>query len=275
MKSNTKQTLKTFMMLIIFGTLFTACSKDDDTKVSVKLTDDPFPLHLVREAKIGVAKVELVDNNGNTVTVFSGNTKVNMVNYMNGATAEVAVNTVPAGTYVKARVTLNEASITLNDNNHFNANVSTSHSYEVNINPAVEVSEGEEEDLLLDLDLSDSFRFSGTPMGHWFTQITGIQAFNPDFRAVCLSKTGKIEGEITDANGNPVAHAYVAVAYDYNGDGQADTVSTIADANGHYAIIGLPAGTYQVEVDAENGDGESANVTVTTRHGTTVNVTIN
>jgi len=282
MKSNATQIIKTLLMLLVVGTFMTACSSDDDdATVSVKLTDDPFPIGLVSEAQVGVAKVELVDSEGNTVTVFEGNTNVNMVNYRNGVTAEVGVNTVPPGTYVQARVTLSEASVTLQNQERFQANVATSFSYGVTINPAIEVGEGEEANLLLDLDLSDSFKFEGNFLpGSWIqdvADITGLSSFEPDFRAVCLSKTGTIEGQVTDANGAVVAYAYVEVEYDYNGDGVPDSVSTIADENGHYAIaiVGLPEGTYTVRVETETATKEEANISVSVQQNATVDVTIN
>ncbi len=280
MKSKVKTSIKFLSMLLIFAGLITSCSSDDDdASVSVKITDDPFPVQLVNEAKIGIAKVELVDSEGNTVTVFNGNANVNMVNYMNGATAEVGVNAVPPGTYVEARVTLSEASVTLSNQEQFEASVSTSHSYGVKIDPAIEVNEGEEAELLFDLDLSDTFKFQGNFLpGNWIqnvADITGLSSFEPDFRAVCLSKTGSIEGSVTNADGSVAAYAYCEVSYDYDGDGQRESVSTVADANGHFAIIGLPEGSYNVYVETGEGEAVSADVSVEVQHAATVNVTIN
>ncbi len=278
MKSNVKTSMKIFMMLLIFGSLMTACKKDEEeTKVAVQMTDDPFPMEMVRAAKIGVAKIELKDANGNYFTVFNGNTEVNMVEYTNGATAEVSVNTVPAGTYTEAKITLSNASVELTDGRHFDANVSASLTYNVKINPAVEVAEGETGALLIDMDLSDSFQFQGAMMGGWvndIADITGLRVFNPDFRAVNLAQTGSIEGQVTDDNGNPVAYAFVEVKYDYDDDGMPESVSTIADANGHYAIIGLPSGSYDMYCEFQDDDADVDNITVTVNHETTVNVTI-
>ena len=280
MKYRMKSITKMMLMFILTATVFTACKKDnDDAKVAVKLTDDPFPMGMVAKAEIGVAKIELKDANGNYVTVFEGDSQVNMVDYTNGATAEVNVESLPEGTYNEAKITLNAASVTLTNNEHFDASASVNHSYTVRVNPAIEVTQGNTEDLLLDLDLSDTFRFSGSFMGGWFNSvadITGIGSCHPDFRAVSLSHTGSVEGQVVDANGNGVAYAYVSVSYDYDGDGHADSVSTICDANGHYAIIGLPEGTYTVEVEADHhANVDVSNVSVNVQHETTVNVTVN
>ena len=279
MKTKMKKNIKFIALLLIASNLFTACKKDEnDTQVAVKMTDDPFPIEMVNAANIGVAKIELKDSEGNYVTVFNGNTEVNMVNYTNGATANVSVNTVPEGTYTEAKITLNSASVELSDGRSFNASVSASTGYTVSIYPAVVVAEGDTGVLLIDMDLSDSFGFQASGWGGWIddiSTITGLSFFSPDFRAVNLSQTGSIEGSITDDNGNAVAYAYVQVQYDYDGDGQPETVSTIADANGHYAIIGLPEGTYTVSAESENGDGIQANVEVLVKHNVAANVTIN
>jgi len=280
MKSKVKTSIQFLSMLLIFAGLITSCSDDDDTDIStsegsvaVELTDDPFPMAQVSAANIGVAKIELKDSEGNYVTVFEGNSEVNMVNYTNGATAEVTVNAVPEGSYVEAKITLSSASVDLSDGTHFDASVSTSQSYSVQISPTLEVSAEQNESLLLDLDLSDSFEFQFSVVGDLLSEITGLSSFEPDFRAVCLSKTGSVEGTVTDTNGEVVAYAYVEVEYDYNGDGDPESVSTIADENGHYAFIGLPEGSYEVKAESENGEG-TAEVSVDVQQTSSVNVTV-
>jgi len=278
MKTKMKKSFKFIALLLIALNFLTACKKDDETEVSVKLTDDPFPMGMVEAANIGIAKIELKDSEGNYVTIFNGNTQVNMVEYTNGATTEVAVNTVPEGTYTEAKITLNAASVELTDGRNFDAGVSASHSYSVQIEPEIEVSGNDTGNLLIDMDLSDSFSFQASGFGSWINDIvdiTGISSFNPDFRAVNLSQTGSIEGTVTDADGNRLAYAFVEVEYDYNGDGTPDSVSTIADANGHYAIIGLPEGSYTVNAETENASAEVDGVQVAVQHNVAVNITIN
>jgi len=281
MKTNVKTMLKLFLVVLVFGSLVTACKKDksnDEAQVAVKLTDDPFPFEFVSEANVDITKIELKNDNGEYVTVYSGSHTVNVANYTNGATAEVTVSSIPEGTYNEARVTVGGVTIKLSNNNTFNFNGNGSFETSVAINPEIKVSNGEEVDLLFDMDLSDSVEFSGSFFGGWINnvaQITGISSFNPDLRAVSLDKTGSIEGQVNDNSGNPVAYAEVKVKYDYDNDGTDEDVSTIADANGHYKIIGLPAGIYKIEVDTENsGDADVDNVSVSVQHNTTVDLTV-
>ncbi len=279
MKTNVKTMLKALFLILVIGSFMTACNKkDDQAKVAVQLTDDPFPMGFVAEANIQVTKIELKNTDGSYVTVFEGSKTVNMVDYTNGSTTEVTVNSVPEGTYNGARITLGEVSVKLNNNNTFTFNGSANHQVEVGINPSLEVSNGDEGDLLFDLDLSDSFDFSGSFMGNWISniaQITGINNFEPDFRAVALDQTGSVSGQVVDANGNPVAYAYVEVKYDYNGDGVPDSVSTIAKADGTFKIIGLPQGAYELKAETENdGNATVGSVNVSVQHNTTVTVNV-
>jgi len=282
MKTNLKMMTKLLLLILVTGSLFTACKKDaedNDAKVAVKLTDDPFPYNFVAEANVDFTKIELKNENGDYVTVYSGNHTENVAAYTNGATANVTVAAVPPGTYTDVRVTIGDVSVKLTNNETYSVNAATEFETEVPVYPEITVSEGDEVDLLFDMDLSDSIEFSGSFFGGWIsdiTQIMGIQSFDPDIRAVVLEQTGSISGQVTDANGNAVAYAEVKVKYDYDDDGMDEDVTTIADANGHYKIIGLPAGTYKVEVDTENnGDANVDNVSVSVKQETTVNVTVN
>ena len=282
MKTNVKMMTKLLLLILVTGSLFTACKKDaedNDAKVAVKLTDDPFPYNFVAEANVDFTKIELKNENGDYVTVYSGSHTENVAAYTNGATANVTVAAVSPGTYTDVRVTIGGVTVKLTNNETYSVDAATSFETEVPIYPEITVSEGDEANLLFDMDLSDSIQFSGGFFGDWISdimQISGIQSFDPDIRAVVVEHTGSISGQVIDDNGDAVAYAEVKVKYDYDADGNDEDVTTIADANGQYKIIGLPAGTYKVEVDTENnGDVDVDNVSVSVKQETTVNVTVN
>ena len=274
-----KTSIKLFLLLLVTGSMMTACKKDDDkAKVSVQLTDDPFPVQFLAEANVEITKIELKNDQDDYVVVFEGHKTTNVANYTNGSTAEVTVKTVPNGTYKGVRVTVGNVSVKMTDNTVFEFNAAAGSQSEVDIEPALQVSDGQVGDLLLDLDLADSFEFSGSFMGGWITsiaQITGIDDFDADFRAVALNKTGTVSGTVKDANDEPVAYADVKIKYDYNGDGLDDDVTTHTEADGHFKIIGLPQGVYKLKVETENnGDIEIDNVNVSVQHNTNVNVVV-
>jgi len=274
-----KTTVKTMMLLIAMVLTLSSCKKDDNTgSVQVKVTDDPFPYKFVDLAIVKITKVELKNTDGEYVTVFEGNAGINLVDHRNGVTSDIAVQAIPAGTYKGVKVTIDGAEIVLSNGTNFSVSPSVNSTVETQITPALTVVKNEDQEILLDIDLSDSFTFSGV-MGGWIssvTQITGISSFHPDIRVANLDLSGAVSGVVKDANGNPVADAEVKVKYDYDNDGIDEDIVTIADANGYYKILGLPAGTYKVEVETENhGEADIDNVSIQVEQTTTVDVTVN
>ncbi len=279
MKTIKKWNVKLFILLLATAGLFTACKKNnEETKVSVQLTDDPFPAQFITEANVEITKVEIKNDQSEYVTVFQGHNTINIAQYTNGSTTEVTIANVPVGTYTGVRITVGDVSVKMTDNTIFEYSGSAGAQYEVNVEPALEVSEGDVGDLLVDLDLSESFNFSGSFMGNWISniaQITGINSFNADIRAVALNKTGSISGTVKDTNDNTIAYADVKVQYDYDGDGIAENVTTSTEANGSFKIIGLPQGTYNIKVTTENnGSAQINNIDVAVRHNAEVNLVV-
>ncbi len=270
---------KVVVVLLALIGLFqlTSCKKNKDGHVSVQLTDDPFPAQFVAEVNVNITKVEL--RNADTeeyVTVFEGNGTYNMVNLTNGATAEVSASDIPAGTYDKARITWNGVTVKLTDGRSFDFSAGANASTEAEIKPELSVSAGADEEVLLDLDLAESLDLAGNFINDIIsniTQITGIDEFDPDFRVVPLSATGDIEGTVQLSDQSIEAGATVKVEYDTDGDNQPDDVSTIANAQGHFVIKGLPAGTYEITAEAQDGTDYTAG-TVTVVAGQTVQVNL-
>ncbi|GEM_PF-2543732 len=280
MKKVVKQTMKKILLMGIFSILLMSCKKENEGTVAIKVTDDPFPMSFVSEANVKYAKVEFKNDKGEYITVYEGNTNINMVNYTNGATTEVGVKKLPKGTYTEARVSISDVNVRLSDNRTFHHDFGGSHSHVVSvaIDPVLEIKAGDNHDVLLDLDLSHSFTFGGLPFGGWFnnvSQIIGISNFHADFRCVDLDQTGDISGTVKDGNGNAIAGAYVYVEYDYDHDGTAEEVSTICESNGTYTIKGLPVGTYTVKVHAHgHPHASTGNVSVTHHHNSHCNFSI-
>ncbi len=274
--STMKETMKKAILVLFASISLMSCKKDDDKgSVAVKMTDGPFPYEFVVEANLTVAKVELRNKDtGDYVVVHDHNATVNIAQYRNGATVEIANQEIPNGTYDKVKVTISGAEVKLNNNQSYQAEFAGNQTIEVPIYPELTVDNAGEDQLLLDVDLSDSFSFSGNFMG-WITsvaQITGISNFTADIRASNLSQTGSISGTVISANG-PVANAEVSVTYDYTGDGTPDQVVAVTDANGSFKIIGLPQGNYTVKVQTEN-NLTTENCSVSVSHQTNVNVVL-
>ncbi len=276
------QWYKSALMAFIFAIVLTGCKKENENgNVDVQLTDDPFPLSFVSEANIGFSKIEIRnEETGEYYTVFEGNSTYNVAALNNGATASVTTQSVPQGTYDEIRITIDGVSIKLTDGRELDAQISGSIEANSKIYPALEVSNGGDASLLIDMDLADSFDFATQGIINNIitsvTQILNIAGFDPDIRAAATEGTGIISGTVTDTQGNVYANATVELetGLDLNGDGEADTITTLTDATGSFKFLAVPEGSYQVEVEAEDGtelvsDGQ---VTVTAGAEVTVNV---
>lgn len=266
--------LKKLVLLTLLISSMYSCEKEDTSQgskgdVTVKLTDAPFPFSFVSEANVGIAKIELKNENGEYVVLYETtvNTSYNLLDYSNGATASVTTNSIAAGTYTHAKVTLSGASVVMNgsindgssEDTVFDFNSEMNSSYEVAIEPQLEVEEGEQSNILFDVDVNETFSFTSIGiLEGWFdfiTQIAGCN-FNPAIRVCDLDKTGAIIGKVT-VNGMNYENANVSVVVD------GDTISTHTKADGTYTFIGIKAGDYEVETSVSNGGVRRNNVTVT------------
>jgi len=269
------------MIVPLFAILvLVSCSKDDTTipsgegKVTVTLTDAPFPFGFVSEANIGVAKVEVKTAGGEYVTLFEGSASYNMVSLTNGVTAEVETTNIEAGTYVKARVTLDGASVELANGMKFDLNsIAAGTTTTIAIEPALVVEEGAASEVLFDFDIDNSFNFIQSGGGHfsnWISTISSIKNcdFDANFRVCDLDRTGKITGTVTvDGNTEENAQVYVTV----NGH----KIYTHTKADGTFAFIGIAPGTYTVYVNTEDSKTAQVGSIVVTEKGTvTCSVTI-
>ena len=257
-----------------------SCEKDDTTipagegKVTVTLTDAPFPFGFVTQANIGVAKVEVKTATGEFVTLFDGSTSYNMVDLTNGVTAEVKTTNIEAGTYVEARVTLDDASVELANGMKFNLNSAATGTTTITIEPALVVEGGSASEVLFDLDIDNSFKFRHSGGGYfsdWISTISSITNcdFDANFRVCDLDRTGKITGKVTvDGNTEENAQVYVSV------DGH--KIYTHTKADGTFTFIGIAPGTYTVYINTEDGKTAQAGSIVVSEKGTaTCTVTVN
>ncbi len=273
-----KTTTKIMMLFLAMTLTLAACSKDDDTgTVQVKVTDAPFPFKFVSEANVNITKVELKNEDKEYVTVFEGNAAMNMVQYRNGVTANLAVKSIPPGKYSGIRVTIEGAEVKLTNGETFTVQAGLNGTVNTIITPELVVKEGESQEILMDIDMSDSFSFSGNFFGGWITavtQITGISSFNPDVRVANLEMTGSVSGTVKDTDGTVIEGAEVYVKYDYDGDGTLEEISTVTEADGSFKIIGLPAGQYTLYVDAKDANEVTTTVTVNVDAEVTVTVEV-
>ncbi len=237
------------------------CSDDDSNpngepmgRLTVQLTDAPFPFDLVAEANVTIFKVDArlkgglegdsIGDGSSFVTLMEEELAVNLLELSNGVTQELADLDVPVGTYDLIRVYVNGVNVVLTDGRSFDLDVPSGQQtgIKIFIDPGLAVSGGISSDLLLDFDVSRSFVAKGnldTPAG-----ITGFN-FKPVIKASNLSTAGTLSGTVVQMDGEttlPLEAAQVSVLDANNGA----VTSGATTEEGSYSILGLEAGTYKV-----------------------------
>ena len=256
------------LAILIFTFLAFSCESDsNDTdstgRLTVQLTDAPFPFDLVAEANVTVFKVEArkVDDenddedemdedndmededNSPFITLMEEEIQVNLLELTNGVTETLVDTEIPAGTYDLVRVYVKGVNVVLTDGREFDLKVPSGEQtgIKVFIKSGITVVGGLSADLLLDFDVSRSFVAKGN-----LNTPAGIQGFNfkPVIKACNLSTAGTLTGVVStmeDTDELFLEGAQISVM-------AADTLNTSGFTNedGQYAILGLEAGTYQV-----------------------------
>ncbi|WP_420388327.1 DUF4382 domain-containing protein [Roseivirga sp.] len=234
---------KLLSLLLLF--FFFGCSEDprDTTSghLNVSVTDAPFRTDLVQSATVTIYKVE-ARNKGKEegspfMTLFEGETEINLLELTNGVTSSLVDVEVPVGNYDLVRIYISEASIKLKNGETYDVTVPSGDAsgLKIFISPAIEVAGGLTADLLLDFDVSRSFVLKGpadNPNGF---------NFRPTIKAANLSSVGSLKGTVSGNQGAPLNGAEVAVY-------AADTLNTTTFTNsaGEYAVLGLIPGDYEI-----------------------------
>jgi len=259
------------VVLIAFSALFISCSDNNDSnsnygKLSVQLTDAPFPHDLVAEANVTIFKVDArykgdlqlddqaIDSADTTIETQQGKPfvvlmeneiQVNLLELTNGVTKTLVDADVLVGTYDLIRVYVKGINIVLTNGMTYDLNVPSGSQtgIKIFIKPGLVVHGGLTSDLLLDFDVSKSFVAKGGGLN-----ITGFN-FKPVIKASNMSTAGTLMGmitEIIEETSVGVEGAQVAVFV-------ADTLNTttFSDIDGGYMIMGLDAESYTVEVEKE------------------------
>jgi hypothetical protein len=256
------------MKKIIF-TIFAAviilsgCNKTDGPgtngpgKLVLKITDDPFNINYVESATITINKIEIRkagQNEADTFIILSQDTLTfDLLKLRNGVTSELLNLNIPQGNYDLIRLYVSQASLKIKDQAlAYKVKVPSGSQtgIKISIGPVITVEGGLTSELLLDFDLSKSFVMRGN-MAH-SAGVNGF-IFKPCIRATNSSTAGRIEGMVKDTAMVNIVNAKVWVVKD------TIMATTFTDTLGHYAFIGIPAGTYSVFANKENYDTSGYN----------------
>lgn len=262
----------TLAAIFLAALTFSFCTDSDDPglnadsgRLTVRLTDAPFPYELVDEANVTIFKVDArlaeTDEPGDSqtgeagespaeemagppyITLMEEEVQVNLLTLVNGVTRELAALDVPAGTYDLIRVYVKGVNVVLTDGTQYDLKVPSGAEtgIKVFIRPGLVVTGGLSSDLLLDFDVSRSFVAKGNP-----ETPAGINGFN--FKPVVKASNMSVAGTLTGKVGTLEDDVVVGLEGAQLSIFAADTLNTTAfsDPDGHYAVMGLEAGTYSV-----------------------------
>lgn len=253
-------------LLLIAGILILAvsCTKDNGTisegngKLTMKITDAPFPVSVVDKVMVTVDKIEIRsvqttttttgdnDHVEGVYTVISDKVQeFDLLKLRNGITSDLLEIEIGTGTYDMIRMHITASKVYLKDGTSFDMKVPSGESsgLKIRLSPELVVEEGVINEVLIDFDLSKSFMMQGNhKIAH------GIKGFifKPVLRAMWVKQAGIIAGKVSENETTPIAEAHVQIM-------RADTVfsSALTDAKGIYALIGVPAGTYKMVCEKE------------------------
>jgi hypothetical protein len=239
--------------------LLSSCSdkinnNNEPGRLVVKVTDAPFPIDMIDSAAVIITKVEIrraCDDESDSIppflVIFEDIVTLNLVDLRNGIVDELLDIEIPSGKYDLVRLYVDKASLKIKDGDSYSVKVPSGKQtgIKIFIEPAMNVEGGLTSELLLDFDLSRSFVMRGNL--HRPADFNGF-IFKPVIRAVNATTAGRIAGMVTDTAKIKIKNPTVWV--------KQDTVvaTAVGDTLGHYAIIGLPAGTYSIYATKENYD---------------------
>ena len=258
----------TFILLASFA-MFTSCTDSNDEsakmgKMSIQLTDAPFPHDLVAEANVTIFKIdarniemesdteaegEMADETGSPFTVLmEQEIEVNLLDLTNGITETLVDTEVPIGTYDLVRVYVKGINVVLTDGTTYDLKVPSGEQtgIKIFIKPGITVAGNLSADLLLDFAVSKSF----VPKGN-IKDLAGITGFNfkPVIKACNLTTAGSLAGMATTiqeevAIGLEGAQVSIFAADTLN-------TTTFTDETGAYMVMGLMPGDYDVTVELD------------------------
>jgi hypothetical protein len=247
-------------------------TKSKNGSLVVKLTDAPFPISLIKEANVIITKIEIRKSSKNDSVPFFTLTEkpdtFNLIKLRNGITDEIVRLNIPNGSYDQIRLYTEDASVLLTDGRQFNLKIPSGPQTGIKmfIESPVVIESGLTSELLLDFNLEKSFNVQGNP-----DTPAGIKGFHfkPVIRAVNNSTAGRLAGNVKNDSLKVMANASVWL--------KKDTImaSTLSNADGTYALIGIPAGTYTAFATKTGYDTVSvSNVKIIAANQTTLNFTL-
>lgn len=226
-------------------------------RLTLEITDAPLEHDLLEEATIWVDLVrahkgsETDEDEGGWIVLHSDEElELNLFELTGGITRTLAKSrTLPTGKYRQLRLRVTRAYLRLVNGNEYSTENDTinltstgTSGFKVFIDPPLRILDDVDHDLLLDVDLGKTFLPvpSDEPLE--------ASSFNllPVIRTANLADSGRIRGYVLDSSGAPVHKATVYLLPEGSEDRDEAYASTSTLADGFFAILGAPAGVFDV-----------------------------
>jgi hypothetical protein len=252
------------LALLAAFTLATACGGGGSSapltpgSLVFELADAPIDPALLASAVIEVDALRVhreADGEGGFETVFDPETPkvVDLLKLRNGITQPLQAGLLAPGSYRQARLVLSDAALELTSGKQYSTRAGTlqltSHDtsgYKIFFDPPIEVRAGVETRVLLDFQMLKTF----SPVPANDPENARLYHLHPVVRFAVLQETGELRGVVTttDDLGAEVAAAGAAVYVLDPGETDLEraVATTLADEAGMAAILGVPAGTFDV-----------------------------
>lgn len=262
------KTMKYFFVALL---VIVAASCENDTTtgpvgtLSVKLSDAPMHYDQFMSASVTIDKVEIGNSQhaNSFMTLTDNPMKYNLLELVNGITSTMANAEIPAGDYDLMRLYISSTEMKMLNGESFTYNMNQNgysgsgmmqngmmlnnqnKSIDIQLNHSLTISDGSMSEFLLDIDVDQSFTLDDvTYDNNMMMNMSGF-TFMPTMRFVDMATSGTISGTVQDVDGN-LPNATVSLMQ----NGILYT-STHSNANGNYALIGIPEGAYTIKTELD------------------------
>lgn len=221
--------------------------------VDILATDAPFAHDIVVSADVWVREVRIRGNGGFT-TLYDGTPiQLDLVNLRNGLTRQLVSAQVSSGSYDQIRLILERSRLELVNGDVFDSDLGTLNltstdtaGLRLNIQPPLAVGDGVARTVLLDFDLCKTFHAvpGNDPLGATSYSLMPVVHVSNE------SDSGEVRGVVREDDGAGglvgVADVTVYLLLPGETDPQNAVRTTATEAGGAYALIGVPAGSYDL-----------------------------
>lgn len=234
--------------LLAIATVIVGCDVTDNNegsaRMTVQLTDAPgdydavyIDIQSVRVHTDEDIEADTTDSDEEAeeegwVTISDDPIRVNLLELRNGNTIQLGEEELDAGEYNQIRFILGPDNEVVVDGESFPLKTPSAQQSGLKLNLDANIEDGETYNLLVDFDAGRSIVQTGN----------GMYILKPVLRAVELEETGSVSGTVEPAD---FQTSVMAVA---NGD----TLSTLTEEDGEFAIIGVTQGSYEVTFSPKN-----------------------